>query len=440
MSSAKSSNSLRRSISAAKLLVVAFVGLLVALLFYVGIQGKRHANRQAGVDVILALRDQLQDALDAQRRASGPLPNAQTNASSLSSSVKEWADQLRSQIAKFRDQFVALSESEIADLNLSQATLAVAEQRFSEALLSEAMAASGSSAESLQSNMRDRTAEQLRLYADAYYDQREWAAALEKYQQLLVRRPQLLSTIERMAECQFAMHQIDRARDTYTELADRYQDRGQRLMTELDFVNAAIALDNAVRSRTWLVQQGRQELADDLAQSYSSCGTALVELHRLEPAATYFQQAIDIQAQLINKRARYDLAEELASSHAKYAEVLLELDRPKASLVHLGSAIDILDQLVSQGQVQLRTELATDLSHRGLVQQIQGENAAAARDLERAAKEFAVAGEFGRAVACQEKVLELTTDLTTGQPMNDALVRFEEYKSRKSQQESGSRP
>ena len=122
----------------------------------------------------------------------------------------------------------------------------------------------------------------LRVRADAYYDKRDWAAALAQYRRVLLKTPDELSVVERVAECLDSLRQVDAALEAYADLSRRLQDRGRRLLAQLDHRGAARDLGKAVTIRLWLVAQGRREVEADLAESYSRCADAFVELLLVE--------------------------------------------------------------------------------------------------------------------------------------------------------------
>jgi tetratricopeptide (TPR) repeat protein len=417
------------SLRAAK---VATVALSFLLLAYAGIQGQRHARRQAQLDDMMYCRDNLQEALDARRSAAtGPTPKrSTTDAHSWSRPVTEWAARLERRITGFRSTHTSASEAEDLELRLSEATLAVAQRRFSDAL--RAITAAGERLPPRESGTRDRRTEILRGRADVCYDTGDWTAALEHYRQILLRQPELLSVVERVAECLYSLQQRDGALHTYIDLARRLHDRGTRLLMQLDHRGAARDLNQAATIRLWLAEQGRRELAADVARSFSWCATALVELRNLELADVYFAHAIDIQSQLISKSYRNDIAGELADNNAGRARTLLELRQPTEALAHFGSAIDIVSRLVNEGQIELRRKLATTFAHRGIVRQARGQLDAAAQDFEQAAGAFAATEGFAEAVAWQTRALEVAGD----DRRSEAQLRLEHYRSREPRRDS----
>jgi tetratricopeptide (TPR) repeat protein len=370
-------------------------------------------------------RDYLQEALDAQRSArSGPTPKQSgTNAPSPSRAVTEWAAKLKWRITQFRSTYAAASPLEDLDLRLSAATLAIAEHRSREA-----PARIDAQAELLEldrSTSRDRRAEILRVRADTHYDSGNWSAALDQYREVLLRQPEQLSVLERVAECLYSLQHVEAALQAYADLAARLHDRGSRLLAQLDHRGAVQNLNKAATLRLWLFEQGRRELAADLAQSFSSCAHALLELQDLALAKVYLAHAIDIRTQLIRKASRNELAGELADNHARYAGVLFELGERDEALTQFGHAIDILGHLVTQGRSELRRGLAANFAHRGLVRQARGQTGAAAQDFQEAAEALALVGEFGEAVAWQRKALTLADE----DKRQEAQLRLDHYSS-----------
>jgi tetratricopeptide (TPR) repeat protein len=404
---------------------VAALALLFLPLAYAGIEGQRSARRRGQVEEIRFCRDSLQKALDAQRSAAaGPTPKRSAAAAGDGSRpVREWAAKLSLRAAAFRSTHAPPSEAEDLELKLSEALVAIAERRCADALRT-----LGAAAERIEPDgpgTRDRLAEILRLRADAHYDMQDWPAALEHSRQLLLRRPGLLSAVERVAQSLDSLKQTDGALDTYAELAKRLHQRGSRLLAHLDHAAAVQDLNTAVTIRLWLREQGRLESAADLAATFSSCAAALVELGSLDLAAVYAGHAINIRSQLIAKQHRDDLGGDLADDHALRARVLLESRKADEALADLDSAIGIVEPLIQAGRLDLRKRLAMHLAHRGIVRQTRGQTDAAVRDFERAAEVFAASEDFAAAVAWQTRALAIVA----GPARAEAQSRLNRYRS-----------
>lgn len=196
-------------------------------------------------------------------------------------------------------------------------------------------------------------------------------------------------------------------------------------MTQLDHRGALRDLNKAANLRLWLLEQGRQELAADLARSFSSCAAALIELQDLDRGSAYLGHAIDIYSQLSRLEKGSDLAGELANNHAAYASVLAELGKLDEAVVQAGHAIDILGRRVEQGQLDHGRKLASSLALRGLIHQTRGQQGAAAQDFERTAAALALVGGISEAIAWQEKAL----GLVDGDPRREAQLRLDRYRA-----------
>jgi len=358
--------------------VLAAAALSFLFLAYAGSRGHRHARRQADLEDVVLCRVRLQEALDAQRSAAtGPTPKRSTmDAQMESRAVKEWAAKLKGRLTEFGAKYAPAAEAEVPDLRLGSATLAIAEDRFVDALatINAPLQQPGSATPA----MRDPGPELLRLRADAHYDSGNWSTALEDYRAALLRQPEDLGAVELAAACLHSLKQLDRALDAYADLARRLHDRGSRRLEQLDLRNAAQDLNKAATIRLWLFENGRRELAADLAQSFSTCAAALLEINSLDIAKAYLANAIDIRTQLIH-----------------------------------------------QGRTELRRKLARDLGQRGLVRQAQGLRSEAAQDFEKAAETFAGMGDFAEAVVWQEKAL----NLAGGEARRSSQLRLDQYRS-----------
>src|ERR1051326_3126414 len=126
----------RRRLDRAK---IGFAFLLALLLLYLGFQGRRHAIREASLSQIALVRDQLQQKLDDEHAAAGSFGGGGTNAIDRPSSDPQVADlvsTLQTRLGQFDTDYrqAKLSEIESLEIRLSQATLANAEQRFTDAL------------------------------------------------------------------------------------------------------------------------------------------------------------------------------------------------------------------------------------------------------------------------------------------------------------------
>ena len=227
--------------------------LLLVVLACIGTLGKLEATRRAELDLVLAVRDELQKALDDERSLSGPLAQSAVEPGARSREAADWAAQLEARIEKHASSQEPAADTEETDLRLGQASLAVARRKFPDALaltekLEEVPAEAGG---------RDRWAEVLRIRADAYRDSGDPAAALVEYRKVALRQPGDLAVAERIAECLHAVRQVDQALEAYSELARRLQGRGERRTQRLDPQSARKDIEKATRIRAWLGSRGR---------------------------------------------------------------------------------------------------------------------------------------------------------------------------------------
>lgn len=412
-------------------LEIAGGSVLFLVLAYLGSEGKSHARREADLEVILFLRDELQEALDAERAASGPVSGRFTTGDAppsqpSSRAVQEGIAKLQPRLASFRSTYERRSDSEDLSLRSSEALLAIAQGRYTDALRAiESRPDGRGSAEPGRTDGRDRDAEILRVRADVSYDTRDWPVALATYRQILARVPEDLDVHERVAECLYAEKEFDEAYGAYAAVAEYLQDRGTRLLAQADHHGAARSLSRAVKIRLWLVEEGRRGLAADLAQSFSSCGRAYSELRSPDRAKVCFSYAINLQTQLIKTENRRDLAAELSQNHAEYADALAESGDLNSAVEHLDLAIGILRSLIESGDLELTTRLGETLAQRGLVREARADVDAALNDFEEAAAAFARAGAVGEAIDWQTRALSLAR----GDPKTEARARLDRYRA-----------
>jgi len=131
---------------------------------------------------------------------------------------------------------------------------------------------------------------------------------------------------------------------------------------------AVAAYDEAISIRRKLVEeQGRSELANDLAAAIMNKGVALANLGRLEEAVTAFEEAIQIQRPLVEAEWRAELASDLATPIMNKGIALTSLGRVAAGVEAYDEAIQILRLLVEeQGRAQHVDDLARAIMNRGI--------------------------------------------------------------------------
>jgi len=190
---------------------LAVAGLMtVLLLLFAGFRGRQEARRQAQLEDIMEARNQLQYKLEAAHlppdRPGGPVSRPEF----ATLSVPALVNVLKSWTRNFEYDHVAngWSEDEQQELRLSQAVLANAEQRFSDALLTMTTEHEERSRKVLSSDaLISRHVRLLRVRGDAYYGLRQWQSALDRYRELLRLRPHRQGTQAKIAQCEAALGQ-----------------------------------------------------------------------------------------------------------------------------------------------------------------------------------------------------------------------------------------
>jgi len=184
---------------------LAVAGLVAILLLFAGFRGRQEARRQAQLEDIMVARNQLQQKLEeahmppdqpAGRLGTGPAVSVLVN------TLKNWTGNFESDYAPS-----GWSEDEQLEVRLSQAAVANAEQRFSDALAltteHEEQTRKGLNSEVLSS----RHVRILRVRGDAYFGLRQWQNALDRYREVLRLRPHRRGTKAKIAQCEAALGQ-----------------------------------------------------------------------------------------------------------------------------------------------------------------------------------------------------------------------------------------
>ena len=118
--------------------------------------------------------------------------------------------------------------------------------------------------------------------------------------------------------------------------------------------------DRAIEIRERLVnQEGRRELANNLAGSYQSKAVAVSALGDKRAAVSLYDRAIEIYERLVNQEGRRELANDLARSYQSKAAAVSALGDKRAAVSLYDRAIEIRERLVHQ---EGRRELAGDLA------------------------------------------------------------------------------
>jgi tetratricopeptide (TPR) repeat protein len=151
--------------------------------------------------------------------------------------------------------------------------------------------------------------------------------------------------------------------------------------------------DSSIEIRTRLVeQQGRSELAHDLALGHSNRGVAHRLVGKLDLATRDFESAAAILTRLIEQTKTSELPEPAVASPNKpgiHSAPRVTLD---VSMVYSGRAPELLTAMRLIGQKpgsEVEIALATSLKNCGYVYQVQGKWAEAIRHFERAAEVYA---------------------------------------------------
>jgi len=282
----------------AQTLKVGTACLSVLLLMYVGFKGKHHAGLQAKLKEIVLLRDQLQQRLDEQQRspaqllAGGRGANANPGWPPASDpQVIAVVNALKTRLSQFdSDQSSAgLSDDERLELRLSEAILANAEGRLTDAL---AMITDKDEKSSNLEPQIGRSVRVLQTRADSFYGLHQWQEALDRYRRVLTLQPNRIVAIARIADCQSALGQTNDALSTLAELAKTHNNRGNALRLQGKPDAAIVHYGKAIDIQTWLVeQQGRTELARDLAKSYRDRGDTFTIQRNADAANADFSKA-----------------------------------------------------------------------------------------------------------------------------------------------------
>jgi tetratricopeptide (TPR) repeat protein len=223
-----------------KIAIAFIIGLA---LMYAGLQGRQHARAQAMLNDIAGVRDQVQRRLDDEQPVQTPLVNG-----------------LKGGLRQFESVYNPrqLSKTQDLEMRLDKATLANAEQRFSDALIMLT-----DEDEKTQTDHRVRV---LQVRADAYYGLREWQKALERYCEMRVLRPNRTATVARIAACQLALGERSQAIVTYGELAKAHGERADALRAQGRADAAKAHYDKAVQVQSWLNEQERQSVSPPKAE------------------------------------------------------------------------------------------------------------------------------------------------------------------------------
>src|SRR5688572_24943910 len=366
--------------------------LLVLLLMYAGFRGRQHARLQARLQDITIVRDQLQRTLDGSQKTA------------------EQAADLKARLQQFESIYSAgeLSAVESLDLRSSKATLANAEQRFADAL-------------TMVTAQDAKDIRALQVRGDAFYGLGRRQEALDHYRQLLTLQPDGIAALTRAAECLSALGKLDEALTTYAELANRHNRRGSALLVGGKLVAAGEHYEKALHIQTRLVEQGRPDLAEELARSYQSVANALLTQQKPDASGAHYQKAIEIQTGL---GVRSDLADELAMNHHHLGNALLPQQKLDAAVEQYEKAIEIRSRLFEAGRSELSSELAMSYNNRGVVRRAQSKLDEAIADFEKAIQ----LSHSGPARVIRHDQVKLEVAMAYSEKSIEALIRTRLFK------------
>jgi len=377
------------------LLKVALAVSAVLALMYAGLQGRQHARLQARVQAISLVRDRLQQKLDEQTSTEqfvGTVHGTTTEAShrpSADEQIKSLISTLNIRLGQFDSDYGPdrLGEVEGLDVRLSKATLANAERRFAGALT--IVTERDQKAQHLgREAQNDRLMSVLQVRGDSFYGLHELQQALDCYQQILILHPDRVATLALVANCEYGIGRVTEALSTYDTLAKRQNNQANAFLVDGKPDAAVVRYQNAIEIQAWLIEKnGQRQLANELAKSHCNRGNAFLVLGKPDAAIAQFEKAIEIQVRLVEKEGRTELAFDLAISHSRLGSALLSQQKLDAVITLYSTAIQTEARLIEQ---EPRSELANDLAmtynNRGVVRRVQGKLDAAIEDFDSAIK------------------------------------------------------
>jgi tetratricopeptide (TPR) repeat protein len=167
------------------------------------------------------------------------------------------------------------------------------------------------------------------------------------------------------------------------DLAAAYMNKGNALYS-LGSLNEAIKnYDLAINILKPLVEdEGRKELANDLAAAYMNKGVALDSLGSLNEAIKNYDLAINIRKRLVEDEGRKELTDDLAMAFANKANVLAQQEKFKEAADYFDAAANLWMDAVQSGLIHLLPNLMKVIRITvGLLVQIEDWNAAAVKVL-----------------------------------------------------------
>ena len=359
----------------------------LAALMFMGLRGKQQARRQAVLDDIKAVRDQLQQKLDDE-------PGSTTNASRSGSSgaqMQPLLGLLDSKLKQFDADYdaKALSRIEDMELRLGWATLANAGQRFSDALRIVTDQDEQGNRDRSQAQI-DRLIRIRQIRGDSFYGLHQWQSALERYREVLGLRPNTIVALGRVAECHVALGHTNEAVAAYEKLAWSHNHRGDALLIQGNLDSAIGHYEKSIAIRTRLIEAGgRNELGHELGITHNHCGDAFLILGKLDSAVGQYQKAVELQRRFLQPDDRGELANELAISLHNLGNAFLAQAKTDAALEEYDKAIKLQVPLVDQNGPresanESANELAKSYNNRGVARRVQGNVPAGLADFENA--------------------------------------------------------
>jgi tetratricopeptide (TPR) repeat protein len=350
---------------------------LVLLLAFMGVRGREQALLQARINEVTLLRDQLLEKMDEDPGVTlqvlRPIPPA-SSPGLINKEIRDVSEALRTQLGRFKSDYDPrqLARSDRLEIQLSKATLANAEQRFTDAL--NTFTQEDEEPGVLDSQHQNSSLFQvLQIRADSFYGLRRWEEALQRYQQLRVLRPNRLVVLARIASCQSAQGRTNVALTAAEDLAKGLRNRGNELLVEGKSDEAIGHYEQAVEIQSWLREQKSQpKVAGDLAMSHRNLGDALLLREKPELAADQYKKAIDIQRLLVERQGRKEFENDLALSYYGLGNALLGQQQLASSLTNYDEAIALQTRVMKASAPVTADDLARSYNNRGVVLRVQG--------------------------------------------------------------------
>jgi tetratricopeptide (TPR) repeat protein len=348
---------------------------IVLLVAFMGVRGKQQAMLQARINEVTRLREQLLQKMDGDHGLAlevlQPIPPT-SSPGLINKEIRDLTEALRTQLGRFESDYDSrqLGRPDRFEIPLSQATLANAEQRFSDAL--NTLTQEDEKPGALNSRQDVSLFRVLQIRADSFYGLRRWDEALQRYQQLQVLQPNRLIVLARIASCESAQGRTNEALTASEDLVKGLRNRGNELLVQGKPEEAIGLYEQAVEIQSWLRQHNsHSEAVADLAMDHYNLAGAFVFQEKPELAADQYQKAIDIQTLLV-QRGRKELENDLALSYYGLGNALLGQQQLGPSLTNYDEAIALQTRLIKVGAATAADDLARSHNNRGVVLRAQG--------------------------------------------------------------------